>query len=252
MSVETRSPWNVKLTEVLELIVSATRQEGSTHSALRRAAERITRTHDCICTVSDGTARVTTRSGRTGYVFCHQTRIANQYRFVVRTETDGSAEDVAAVADRVLWQLLPPGRHPFETVLEHILAVSQMHPAIRFDQTRLQRLHALGPTSIAVGVDEFVGYFVFVFEDRSTAVLECPRVGNAVYILRGLDWEALSRLSKRELLSRRDAKRIVHAGDWFNKVATCLKQRPPRETRHRGAPSATSNRSTANSWNRRP
>lgn len=58
----------------------------------------------------------------------------------------------------------------------------------------------LDPTDIYAGVDDFLGYIVFDYSNSGFSILECPFVGNAIYILVG-DWKALSKLSKAELLN---------------------------------------------------
>ena len=47
-------------------------------------------------------------------------------------------------------------------------------------------------------------------------VFDCPRIGNAIYILHK-DWEFVSKHSRRELLSGKlgvDFERIRHSGNW--------------------------------------
>ena len=80
-------------------------------------------------------------------------------------------------------------------------------------------INSLNPASIYVGIDEFEGYFVFYFPDELTAILECPIVGNAIYIIKG-DWQTLSQLNKRELLTdyQMNVRRVIHKGDWFSRL----------------------------------
>lgn len=52
------------------------------------------------------------------------------------------------------------------------------------------------------------------------AICECPFVGNAAYVLNG-DWRQLSRLTKRELLER-SQERVVHSGDWKQRIALAV------------------------------
>jgi hypothetical protein len=64
---------------------------------------------------------------------------------------------------------------------------------------------------------------VVYFEKIKTAVLDCPVKGNAIYIF-GKDWKELSSLSKYELLTYHPnkTKRIIHRGDWFEKLKRIL------------------------------
>lgn len=122
------------------------------------------------------------------------------------------------------WKLLPPGEHLFPRILAHFerLARHSRHAAYDFD--RLRQINSLRPDSVYLGTDEFKGYAVFYFNNSSTAVLECPVSGNAIYIIKG-NWQRLSQLSKSELLSQfpRQVKRVIHNGWWFYRLKSLLK-----------------------------
>ena len=121
--------------------------------------------------------------------------------------------------DLVHWEILPPGEHPFPRILEYCERLKDKDQHRRIDSERLRLIEKLGPTGIYRGLAEFDGYFVFSFSELDTAILDCPVVGNAVYLIRG-DWAALSRLTKAELLTEQSEKvtRVVHSGDWFSRV----------------------------------
>lgn len=89
----------------------------------------------------------------------------------------------------------------------------------------MNKAYEMRPGSIYIGVDEFEGYVVFYFDRTQVAVLECPVVGNAIYVIKS-NWETLSRLSKAQLLQRhqREVVRIVHAGEWFPKLLALLRR----------------------------
>ena len=73
-----------------------------------------------------------------------------------------------------------------------------------------------------MGSGGFEGYIAFTFADTDNVLLECPMVGNAIYVL-GADWKRLSRMSKGELLNGSHVvARIEHRGDWFWKVEWAL------------------------------
>jgi hypothetical protein len=126
--------------------------------------------------------------------------------------------------ERVPWIILPSGGHPFPTLVEYFKSVAQEHHK-EFDEDRLERIKSLNPTAIYKGINEFDGYAVFFFNEYDGAILECPFVGNAIYLLKG-EWETLSRLTKRELLEEhpREVVRIIHSGDWFSRLKELLNQ----------------------------
>ena len=239
------------LTMILNRIASSARQAGGDHAALRRATANLHR--ECGYTWKDlgNLIEVTTTDGVSGYLCSRQTRTpdrswivfiggdASRVSALERRRTldhrifDSlpiemqrvlaklpSTEDVSAPVERLPWHILPPGEHPFPAVLEHFRVLAERHPSVEYDHTRLEKLNSLGPTAVYVGVDEFEGYVVFNFEHYAAAVLDCPIVGNAVYVMRDRDWVVLCQLSKAELLTqhRSRVRRIVHSGGWFERV----------------------------------
>lgn len=127
-------------------------------------------------------------------------------------------------AIKVSWKLLGPGEHPFPKILKYCEELKKRDSNhIEFDLDRLNKVYALKPSAIYVGMDEFEGYVVFSFQEVKAAVLECPIVGNAIYVLKG-DWEMLSRLSKAELLNfyTNRVTRLVHSGEWFARLTQLL------------------------------
>jgi hypothetical protein len=123
------------------------------------------------------------------------------------------------------WKPLPPGEHPFSDIVEHYRRLQQRNPQVEYETQRLNKVYELHPGSIYIGVDEFEGYVVFYFDRKQVAVLECPLVGNAIYVIKS-NWKTLSRLSKAQLLRhhQRDVVRIVHTGDWFAKLLVLFAQ----------------------------
>ena len=55
------------------------------------------------------------------------------------------------------------------------------------------------PDDIYIGRASFEGYVVFVFKKVNAAALDCPKVGNALYLMDADKWKFLSQLSKTEL-----------------------------------------------------
>jgi hypothetical protein len=225
------------LAAILERIASLASEWGGTPDALRRAAGRLHRELGYTwLNCGRDTIEVRTAPGSTEYVCSRQTRTPDPaWRIVVgddarrllhfesmrRYVLPGPARSTAPV-ERLPWHILPPGEHPFPAILEYLRALSQRNPTVEYDHTRVE--NSLGPMSIYIGVEEFDGYFVFCFQQYSGAVLDCPRVGNAVYLMRESEWKTLCRLTKAELLARHHGgvRRIVHSHRWFERLKACL------------------------------
>lgn len=120
---------------------------------------------------------------------------------------------------KLSWKLLPLGEHPFADIVRHYKWLQERNTNVEYQMARLDKVYNLGPSSIYIGIDEFEGYIIFHFEKNQIAVLECPVVGNAIYVFKD-DWKMLSRLSKAELLNNHRGKvvRIIHTGEWFYKL----------------------------------
>ena len=125
--------------------------------------------------------------------------------------------------EKLGWRLLPPGEHPFAEIVRHYQGLRGANARIEYEVERLNRVYHLGPSSTFIGLDQFEGYIVFYFAHSQIAVLECPVVGNAIYVIRG-NWRVLSGLSKVQLLRRhrQNVVRIVHTGNWFPKLKALL------------------------------
>lgn len=131
-------------------------------------------------------------------------------------------------AERVYWQLLPPS-HDFpgsfadwETIERYLELVTQ-RTGEQLEKERLRFLWEFKPDRIYVGSDEFEGYFVFLFEEKGRAFLECPKIGNALFVMNAGEWRFLSRKSKSELMRDRSVRRIPHLGGaWKRKVRRVL------------------------------
>lgn len=125
------------------------------------------------------------------------------------------------------WRLLPrPPRDPLqfrEYLRTH--GVGASHSAE--DLERLELVMSLGPEQVALGEAEFLGYFAFIFDDSTLTVLENTLVGNAIYVLDS-NWQALSQRRKSELLND-GWQRIVHKGDWFERLSLEVRTRRGRK-----------------------
>jgi hypothetical protein len=136
------------------------------------------------------------------------------------------------VFEQVAWQILPPGDSISVSVNRYLTAVRARHPTRRFDSSRITRVTSLKPTKAYVSQGEFDGYVVFLFDRSPQAVLECPWVGNALYLLSG-NWTELSKLPKSTLLDNhhRQVRRIIHdeGGSWFDELVRLLKAGTTRQ-----------------------
>ncbi len=116
------------------------------------------------------------------------------------------------------WELLPPGKNPWSTAQPLVEAMVQRmalgnQPVLR---ARLEAVGSKGPDFIAVGRGGFDGYTAFGFEGKRLCVLECPYVNNATFVLPLNSWEAISRLTKAEILEAKfHEARLVHNRGWF-------------------------------------
>jgi hypothetical protein len=124
--------------------------------------------------------------------------------------------------------ILPPGEEwQFREVFEHYRKQSDYHSLFGggLDWSRIDRIvAALNPKLGRVGVESWLGYAVYEFSYTHRVVLECPREGNATYVLWG-DWKNMIHLSKGELRSFHPDKhvRLFHTGDWLHKIELALR-----------------------------
>ncbi|WP_114226945.1 MULTISPECIES: hypothetical protein [Sphingomonas] len=113
----------------------------------------------------------------------------------------------------VEWELLPPGA--VDRVLTQIRSRRFVDPRrLEVAQSRLTTLDRLNPDAFVVGRGRFAAYFGAKFGSKIVA-LENLEYGNAIYVFAD-DWEALSQLSRTELIRRRDPSvvRIPHLPGW--------------------------------------
>jgi hypothetical protein len=125
----------------------------------------------------------------------------------------------------VPWKLLPPGDSVFAWLHSLDLHARHYEPDGGYDIGRLKAVMSYNPAKCYVGIDKFDGYIVFLFTHTKRIALECPKIGNAIYIIEG-DWRTLCRLSKWELLNSRSKHyviRIIHRGEWRTRLRAALK-----------------------------
>jgi hypothetical protein len=87
---------------------------------------------------------------------------------------------------------------------------------------RQETLKSFAPDEIYVGQGGFGDYLAYVFRARRIVILESVRMDNAIYVF-GLNWQAVSKLTKAQVLSNRHHKdRIIHAKGWKGRLARLL------------------------------
>ena len=125
---------------------------------------------------------------------------------------------------RLNWDILPPGKYPWDKVKVTIQNIIKEQPGgnqpvIRY---RIRTITKFNPDFMAIGRGGFNNYMVFGFKDKNIFVLESAREGNATYIFSN-NWEELSKLTKREILSEElQEDRIIHKRGWANKIKKLL------------------------------
>ena len=133
---------------------------------------------------------------------------------------------VSAPVRRLHWQLLPPGKSPWESAKPALEKMVERAPTGNQNVLRA-RLSAVGekdPDFVAIGIGGFDGYTVFGFVQQALCVLECPQVNNATYVLPMASWETVSQLSKAQILdSKSHRARIVHTRAWFSALDAVLR-----------------------------
>ena len=140
---------------------------------------------------------------------------------LVRTDL---ARFTAATIKKANWRLLPPGEYPWDRLKTHIeRAVSRVGDGTRkVIWDRQETLKSFAPHEIYVGQGGFGDYLAYVFRARRVVVLESVRKDNAIYVF-GLNWQAVSQLTKAQVLSNRHHKdRIIHAKGWKGRLARLL------------------------------
>src|ERR1022692_590898 len=144
--------------------------------------------------------------------------------------TPEAASPAATVpeARRLPWSVLPAGEWDFSDIHSHFHRLSRERRVLRWGLRRLDFANRLKPLESWIGKDEFDGYVIFVFRWTKAALLDHPIMGNACYILHNR-WRELSHLSKFELLRHhpRRVTRIVHRGDWKERVKQALRRDKP-------------------------
>lgn len=135
---------------------------------------------------------------------------------------DMSDEDFARIQS-VDWELLPRGSA--DGVLERLLRGKSVdQKCIDVACERLRVLDRLDHDGLILGRGKFARYFGAKF-GRKLVALENLEYGNALYVFED-DWEGLSKLSRTELIKRRDplVHRVPHTRGWQSMIRQLLRR----------------------------
>lgn len=138
----------------------------------------------------------------------------------IRRDINRAFRSGAGVSTKhVYWRLLPPAKLSREELRRYYDGLQARNPRTEYDWERVEKALELGPNQRYEEIGGVEGYIVFTFPYTSSVLLECPKVGNAIYVIHS-DWERWSRMSKPELIADTSGEviRIPHQGDWFGKV----------------------------------
>lgn len=128
-----------------------------------------------------------------------------------------------SAARKFSFVLLPPSQDGLRNVIEQYRRTSKAaHHSLfdaQFNWERLEQIDTFHPIAHYVGTKSWKGYVVFEFQHSDKVVLECPRTGNATYILKG-NWRTMIAATKWELRTefRHLVTRVVHISDWAYRV----------------------------------
>lgn len=121
----------------------------------------------------------------------------------------------------VPWEILPPGEEIWAKLGTRSKKQLSKSEVILVEQ-RMAFLKSFQPDQIYYGQGGYLGYSVYSFKDKNLHVFESVLYGNVTYIFED-DWEEVSKLSKKEILSGNLHKaRIVHNKNWEERMKKFL------------------------------
>ena len=121
---------------------------------------------------------------------------------------------------RLNWEILPPGRYPWEQLKERVNPVIKQ--AKEGNQkvilNRFETINSFAPEFYAIGRGGFRGYLIFGFPKQNIYILESIFTYNATYVFEE-KWEALSQMTKAQILNENLQKeRIIHQKGWHARI----------------------------------
>ncbi len=126
---------------------------------------------------------------------------------------------------RLNWEVLPPGKWPWNKIKDKVLPIIQQTNEQKQAVVihRLKTITKIEPDFSAIGRAGFRGYIIFGFTKKNIYTLESIFTGNATYVF-GEKWKFLSQLTKAEILDKSLQKdRIVHRKKWDKHINNLLK-----------------------------
>lgn len=125
---------------------------------------------------------------------------------------------------RVNWEMLPPGRYPWDKVHNHVQKlVKHKHP--RYTNVIMDRQATLTkyePEEVYTGAGGFRSYMAYVFKSKKLVILESIESDNATYVF-GENWQEFSMLTKAEILTNQYQKdRLIHSKGWSGRLQFIL------------------------------
>jgi hypothetical protein len=124
---------------------------------------------------------------------------------------------------RLQWRPARPGSLSVSSIRRYYEERHRHEPELKYDITRIEKAKELGPDEPPwEGPDGYEGYLIYTFSDTTKALMECPEIGNAAFVIHK-DWETWSQMDKQELMEEAerggDVPRILHLGnDWPDKI----------------------------------
>lgn len=115
------------------------------------------------------------------------------------------------------WEFLPPGEATPDRIRRYYEEVMSRGRLDGFLPERLEKVLALPYESWFQGKAGFYGYSIFTFAHTEKVLFECPVYGNAIYVLTSSE-ECLLKMTKQELRESGEARKILHVGDWYQRL----------------------------------
>jgi len=125
---------------------------------------------------------------------------------------------------RLHWEILPPGRYPWERLqrLVNEIVREAREGNWALIENRFETINSFSPEFHAIGRLGFRGYVVFGFPEKGLYVFESTITGNATYVFDD-NWENLSKLTKSEILDEHlQQHRIIHRKGWHSNIRQLL------------------------------
>ena len=119
------------------------------------------------------------------------------------------------------WEFLPKGELPSVHIKHQLKKDEQREDS--FSIYRLENIERYEYQEVVEGINGFQGYFAYLFEEH--CVFESVQYGNATYIVRKENWEALSRKTKKELFDENQVvKKIIHSQNWEQNLSKSFRE----------------------------